>query len=275
MKVLSLFDGISCGMVALQSLNIPIERYCAFEIDKDAIKVSKDNFNNIEHYGDVTLADFSIFSDFDLLIGGSPCSFWSNARANRTDKETKPDGRGYKLFMEFVRAKNESRCRYFMYENNYSISQQIKDAISDALGVKPILINSADFTAQNRKRLYWTNIPITNHTSKDIKIGDVISKAENGAAFRNQIVRGTLTPQINIRKDKKSNCLIAYMANKNCCVLEKSGKVRPLSSIEFEILQGLPIGYTSSVSDSKRKQLVALGWSIDVIKHIFSYFQNK
>lgn len=275
MKILSLFDGISCGMVALKSLNIPIERYCAFEIDKDAVKVSKDNFNNIEYYGDVTQADFTEFADFDLLIGGSPCSFWSNARANRTDKETKPDGRGYKLFMEFVRAKNESRCRYFMYENNYSISQQIKDAISDALGVKPILINSADFTAQNRKRLYWTNIPITNHTPKDIKIGDVISKAINGAAFRNQIVKGVLTPQINIRKDNKSNCLIAYMCNKNCCVQEQSGNIRPLSLPEFEILQGLPMGYTSSVGESKGKQLIALGWTIDVIKHIFSYFQKK
>ena len=96
MKVLSLFDGISCGMVALERAGIPVERYVAYEIDEDAIKVSMHNYPQIEHCGDVTKADFTQYKGFDLLIGGSPCTYWSIAKAGR---ETTPDGIGGKLFM--------------------------------------------------------------------------------------------------------------------------------------------------------------------------------
>ena len=158
MKVLSLFDGISCGMVALERVGIPVDRYVAYEIEPDAIKVSGHNNTDIEQRGDVFNGDFTEFRGFDLLIGGSPCSWWSNARANRTDKETSPDGIGYKLFSEYVRALKESGVKYFLYENNNSISKEIKDQITKDLGVKPILINSSLVSAQNRKRCYWTNI---------------------------------------------------------------------------------------------------------------------
>ena len=156
MNVLSLFDGISCGMVALERAGIPVDRYIAYEIDKYAIQVSEKNYPQIEHRGDVFDADFTEFKGFDLLIGGSPCTYWSIARNNR---ETTPDGIGGQMFMQYVRALKESGCKYFLYENNYSIHKNIKAFISEQLGVEPIMINSALVSAQNRKRCYWTNIP--------------------------------------------------------------------------------------------------------------------
>lgn len=268
MKVLSLFDGISCGYVALQRAGIPVEEYSAFEIDDDAIKVSQQNFPTINRYGNVIGADYKQFSGYDLIIGGSPCSWWSNARANRTDIERKPDGIGYALFEEYIRAWKESGCKYFLYENNYSISQEIKDQITADLGVDFIMINSALVSAQSRRRCYWTNIPTTQPEDKHIMLADIIPGAINGTAERNQKTKQGVLPFLNIRKDGKSNCLIAYMANRNCRVQLQDGSTRPLTAEEFELLQTLPQGYTSALAESKRKSVIALGWTVDVIAHI-------
>lgn len=172
MKVLSLFDGISCGMVALERAEIEVERYVAYEIDKYAIQVSKKNYPQIEHKGNVFDADFKQYKGFDLLIGGSPCTYWSIAKNNR---ETTPDGQGGQLFMQYVRALKESECRWFLYENNYSIHKNIKAFISEQLGVEPIMINSALVSAQTRKRCYWTNIPnVSQPEDKGILLEDII-----------------------------------------------------------------------------------------------------
>lgn len=125
MKILSLFDGISCGMLALQRAGIEVERYDAYEIEKSAIAISKKNYPNICHWGNIYDADFSKYNDFDLLIGGSPCTYWSIARK---DRETTSSGIGFNLFMQFVKAKEQSGCTYFLYENNNSISREIKEA---------------------------------------------------------------------------------------------------------------------------------------------------
>lgn len=172
MKVLSLFDGISCGRIALDRAGIPVERYDTFEIDKYAIEISQKNYPDIVHHGDVFDGDFTQFKGYDLLIGGSPCTYWSIAKKGR---ETTADGVGFKLFMEYVRALRESECRYFLYENNYSIHKDIKAEISKHLGVEPIMINSALVSAQSRKRCYWTNIPdITQPENKGILINDIV-----------------------------------------------------------------------------------------------------
>ncbi len=172
MKVLSLFDGISCGMVALERAGIPVDDYAAFEIDKYAIQVSKKNYPQIKQYGNVFDGDFTQFKGCDLLIGGSPCTYWSIAKSGR---ETTPDGTGGKLFLQYVRALEESKCRYFLYENNYSIHKNIKRFISEKLGVQPIMINSALVSAQQRKRCYWTNIPnVTQPKDKGILLKDII-----------------------------------------------------------------------------------------------------
>lgn len=172
MKVLSLYDGISCGMAALERAGITVERYDAFEIDKYAIKISEKNYPQIVHHGDVFEGDFTQFKGYDLLIGGSPCTYWSIAKTNR---EVTPDGMGGKLFMEYVRALRESGCRYFLYENNNSIHKDIKAFISAQLGVEPIMINSALVSAQQRKRCYWTNIPdVSQPTDRGILLKDIL-----------------------------------------------------------------------------------------------------
>ena len=181
MKVLSLFDGISCGRLALERAGLPVECYDAFEIDKYAVTVSKSNYPGIFHHGDVFDGDFTKFKGYDLLLGGSPCTYWSIARKGR---ETTSDGMGFKLFMEYVRALRESECRYFLYENNYSIHQNIKDEISRYLGVEPVMINSALLSAQNRKRCYWTNIPnVTQPDDLGIMLADVL---EDGVPWQNK-----------------------------------------------------------------------------------------
>lgn len=160
MRVVSLFDGIACGMVALQRLGIPVDRYVAYEIEQNAIKVATHNYPMIEEMGDVFAADFTKHEGFDLLIGGSPCTYWSVARG-ADGRETTASGFGWELFCQYVRALKEVKPKYFLYENNASMSWEIKKCISDALGCAPYEINSADFSAQNRYRLYWTNLPIS------------------------------------------------------------------------------------------------------------------
>lgn len=158
MKVLSLFDGIACGRVALERIGIDVERYVAYEIENSAIQITKHNYPDIEERGDVFKADFTEFGGFDLLIGGSPCTWWSISKAGH-GRETTSSGLGWDLFQQYIRAWKESGVKYYLYENNASMSKEIRMAISDAFGHEPLEINSALVSAQTRKRLYWTNIP--------------------------------------------------------------------------------------------------------------------
>ena len=153
MRILSLFDGMACGMIAMQAAGIEVDRYVAYEIDKFAVRTSSHNFPMIEHRGDVFEADFSEFVGFDWLIGGSPCTYWSIAQTN--NRETEASGIGWELFSQYVRALHEAKPKYFIYENNKSMSKQIRASIDEAFGFGAVLINSALVSAQNRQRLYW------------------------------------------------------------------------------------------------------------------------
>lgn len=153
MKILSLFDGMACGMLAMQSAGLEVERYVAYEIDKYAIQTSTHNFPMIEHRGDVFEADFTEFEGFDFLVGGSPCTYWSIAQKN--NRETEASGMGWELFSQYVRALHEARPRFFIYENNKSMSKAIRASIDEAFGFEAVGINSALVSAQNRQRLYW------------------------------------------------------------------------------------------------------------------------
>ena len=153
MKVLSLFDGMACGMLAMQAAGIAVDRYVAFEIDKYAVQTSAHNFPMIEHRGDVFQADFTEFKGFDFLVGGSPCTYWSIAQKN--NRETEASGMGWELFSQYVRALREAQPMYFIYENNKSMSKAIRQSITDTFGFEPVCINSALVSAQNRQRLYW------------------------------------------------------------------------------------------------------------------------
>lgn len=223
MKVLSLFDGISCGMVALERVGIKVDRYAAYEIDKYAIQVSKKNYPQIEHKGDVFDANFKEYKGFDLLIGGSPCTYWSIAKNNR---ETTPDGIGGQLFMQYKRALDESGCKYFLYENNYSIHQNIKEFISEQLGVEPIMINSALVSAQTRKRCYWTNIPnVTQPDDLGIMLADVL---DNGVPWQDKsyCAKSSYHPTFKDNLEKHGNPLIA----EQIAVNDESGKSRTVKA---------------------------------------------
>ena len=172
MKVLSLFDGISCGRVALERAGIPVERYVAYEIEPNAIKISKKNWPDIEHCGDVTKADFTQYQGFDLLIGGSPCQSLSIVQS-KTRQHL--DGKS-KLFFEFVRALEQVRPRWFLFENVASMNEESERVISDLLGRRPLFFDSGDFSAQKRPRLYWTNLPILRpvFTRSNLVLADIL-----------------------------------------------------------------------------------------------------
>lgn len=170
MKVLSLFDGMSCGMVALERAGIPVEKYYSSEIDKYAMQVSAKNYPDIIQLGDCTKIDFTQYAgEVDLVIGGSPCQGFSFA-----GKQLNFDDPRSKLFFEFVRAVREIKPKYFLLEN-VKMKKEYQDVISEQLGVKPIEINSALVSAQNRRRLYWTNIPINSMPEdKHIMLKDIV-----------------------------------------------------------------------------------------------------
>ena len=179
LNVVSLFDGISCGRVALDRAGIAVSSYQAYEIDKYAKAISRHNYPDIVQNGDVLTADFSRFAGYDLVMGGSPCTFWSIAKTNR---EIDKNGIGWTLFMRFVEAVRQIKPFFFIYENVASMPQSIKEYISEELGVEPVLINSALLSAQHRKRLYWTNISgITQPADKGILLKDIL---ETGMAAR-------------------------------------------------------------------------------------------
>ena len=189
MKVLSLFDGMSCAMLALLEQGIKVDKYIAYEIDKYAIKTATHNFPEIEQRGDVFNADFTEFKGFDYLMGGSPCTYWSIAQKN--NRETEASGIGWELFSQYVRAIKEAEPRYFIYENNKSMSNAIRESITEAFGFEPICINSALVSAQNRQRLYWvgkrnedgsySKVEIEQPEDKEILSKDIL---ENGTSWR-------------------------------------------------------------------------------------------
>ena len=169
MKVLSLFDGISCGMVALERAGIPVDKYVAYEIEPNAIKVSRKNYPEIEQRGDVTTADFKQYEGFDLLIAGSPCQGFSVAgkQLNFADPRSR-------LYFEFERALQEAKPTWFLLEN-VCMKKEYADTITERLGVQPIEINSGLVSAQNRKRLYWTNIPgVQQPLDKGVQLRDIV-----------------------------------------------------------------------------------------------------
>lgn len=167
-KIVSVFDGMACGMLAMHEAGVKVVRYVAYEIDKYAVQTSTHNFPMIEHRGDVFHADFTEFRGFDFVIGGSPCTYWSIAQKN--NRETEASGMGWELFCQYVRAVKEVQPKYFIYENNKSMSKAIRDSITKTFGFEPICINSALVSAQNRQRLYWVGIRNPDGTYSKVNV---------------------------------------------------------------------------------------------------------
>ena len=261
MNVLSLFDGMSCGQIALDQLGIKIDNYYAAEIDKYAIEIAKKNYPNTIHLGDVTKIKGEDLPQIDLLIGGSPCQGFSVAGTQLNFDDPRSA-----LFFDYVRLLKETKPKYFLLEN-VRMKKDWENVISEYLNVEPIIINSSCVSAQNRVRLYWTNIPnIQKPEDKNILLKDII---ENGIASDEMIT-----------KNKKSYCVTATYAkavpsnsiNKKQRTMIKildSNDYRKLTPVECERLQTVPDGYTEGVSNSQRYKMLGNGWTVEVIKHIF------
>lgn len=292
-KVLSLFDGISCGMVALERAGFKVDEYIAYEIEEDAIKVSKSNYPEIIQKGDVFKADFTEHDNVYLLIGGSPCTYWSIAKASR-DRETTSSGFGWELFMQYVRALHEAKPTYFLYENNKSMSDAIKEEITKQLGVEPVMIDSADFSAQSRKRYYWTNIPVSlNYEKSNLVIADILYEHEykikdfskykdsvkwnkdNTVCYYDTSGKGYYSQTSRCRKiTTKSNTLMASRISNNNIYLGDY-KCRTLHPIEAERLQTLPDNYTACLNSKvRRSKVCGNGWTVDVIVHLLKGLPN-
>lgn len=306
-SVLSLFDGISCGQIALNRAGIKYDNYFASEIDKHAIKVTQTNYPNTIQLGDVCGIQYedgalfhhqndnplknggSFITKIDLLIGGSPCQSFSNA-----GRGAGFDGKSG-LFWEYVRILKEAQPTYFLLEN-VKMKKEWQDVISEALGVQPIEINSKYFVPQNRPRLFWTNIKIENiPTTYNHCLNDILEEASdeyyltekqksildlNYKWSENEIIRHKAGKhqQDNIyRYDGLMACLSAShhgAARHLTKTYLPNGEIRRLTENEVEKLQGVPIDYTKIVSSSKRYEVLGNGWTVDVIAHIFGSLLN-
>ena len=293
MKVLSLFDGISCGRLALERAGIPVERYVSYEIDENAIKISKANWNDIEHCGDVTVADFSQYKGFDAIIGGFPCQDLSINKRNRKGLEGNRSG----LFWHLVRAIEEVNPKYFLVENNYKMPQKDQDIITKTLGVEPILIYSGKVSAQSRYRLYWTNIPnVQQPEDLHIYLKDIVEHGEtkekdltNFTKFNNKTYTNYDRPARIGTIGKGGQGERVYSIEGKSVTLTANGggrgakgglylingTVRKPTPIECERLQTLPDNYTACLSDNERRKVIGNGWTVDVIAHILRNIPEK
>tara|TARA_R110000744_G_scaffold190351_1_gene309478 strand:+ start:1766 stop:2947 length:1182 start_codon:yes stop_codon:yes gene_type:complete len=382
-NVLSLFDGMSCGQIALDRLGVKVNKYYASEIDKYAMTIAKKNYPNIEHIGDVTQVDGTKLDKIDLMIGGSPCQGFSFAgkQLNFSDPRSA-------LYFEFVRLLKETKPKYFLLEN-VRMKKEFQAIITKDLGVEPIMINSSLLSAQNRVRLYWTNIPnisqpndlgivlkdiiedgVTDRTKshcldanyfkggnlksyfekhrrqlifskdglchvgdadlkgndsikrvyhpdgksptlttmqgghrepkvlvKSIQVGTVNKGGQGdriyspegkgisltaqsggtagngnmlivGGAFRGRYQEdGSIKQELEIRSDEKTNTVTTVQKDN---VVISNATYRKLTCLECERLMTVPDNYTEGVSNTQRYKMLGNGWSVDVIKHIFS-----
>lgn len=267
---------MSCGRIALERAGIKVKKYYASEIDKYAQIVSAANYPDIIRLGDITKWKTWKIEKPDLIIGGSPCQGFSfvGKGLNFNDPRSK-------LFFTFVDIVKRYKPKYFLLEN-VKMKKEYQKVISDCMGVEPIEINSALVSAQNRKRLYWTNIPgFTYPKDKKLFLKHIIEKKHiKSADITNRFYKkcpGTLA-YINARKNirklsQKSKTLTAAGQNitntgaTNLYITKEY--IRQLTPVECERLQTVPDNFTAHVSNTQRYKMLGNGWTVDVIAHIF------
>jgi len=282
MNVLSLFDGISCARVALDRAGIEVNAYMSAEIDKNAIKVSEKNYPDIIRVGSVV--DLSVEGEIDLLIGGSPCQDLSIAKKDRKGLEGNRSG----LFWEYVRIKKECNPKWFILENVASMPKADRDIITREMGVEPVMFNASLVSAQCRKRLFWTNIPFSLPVDRGILLKDILEVDVGaktglykvGRDVGRRLVDGhradhdTSVPyerRIETREDDKCGTLTS-VAKDNLVVGER---IRKLTPIECERLQGLPDNYTEGVAMTHRYKCLGNAFNVDVVAHILSALKTN
>ena len=303
MNILSLFDGISCGQVALNKLGIKIDNYFASEIDKHAIKVTQENYPDTKQIGNVLNINFSDLPNIDLLIGGSPCQgfSFSGKQLNFEDPRSK-------LFFEFVKALKALKPKYWLLEN-VVMKQEYQDIISQHLGVKPQKLNSRLTSAQNRVRLYWANFEIIEPTDKGIKLKDILESNEftgPGAIRGRRLNKATIlgrrldnrgkrqdynkkipiTQCLEVRASNtdKSNCLTTVAKDTVLTPLEigrhpdafnRKLPYRNYTQIERCRLMNLPDDYCDVISLNQTVKATGNGWEVGMIVHIFKSIKSN
>lgn len=295
MTVLSLFDGISVGRLAIERANLPLTNYYTSEIDNYALEVSRLNFPSNIELGDIkelTSGKLQQLGSVDLLLCGSPCQNLSSLGDG-----TGLNGAKSSLFYEALRVLNEVKPKYWLFENVASMRTKDRDKISELLGLEPIMINSALVSGQVRKRLYWTNIPgVTQPKDKSILLQDILldgyaDRKKAHALLTNQLpeTKGGLTRYL-----RKSTGQIAYR-EKYFIELDKSTKIKRYSNLielgrapepnslyrngifrhlsvnECEALQTLPKDFTAGISKSQRFKCLGNSFTADVVAHILSF----
>ena len=257
MTVLSLFDGISAGQLALRRAGIPVTKYYASEIDRHAISVTQKNFPDTIQLGDVTRwREWDIESP-DLIIGGSPCQGFSFAgkQLNFEDPQSK-------LFFDMVDIINHYQPRYFLLEN-VKMKKEYQDVITEHMGVQPMEINSALVSAQNRKRLYWFNWDAEMPGDKGIVLRDVLEDGET------LYQRGRGNNPGGLRENKSPAMGSSSWQENVFAVVKDRGEYRKLTPVECERLQTFPDGYTEGVSNTQRYKALGNSWTVDVVAHLF------
>lgn len=281
-NVLSLFDGMSCGQIALKKLGMQVDNYFAAEIDKFAIQQIQHNFPNTIQLGSVIDVKAKDLPRIDLLIGGSPCQGFSFAgkQLNFNDERSK-------LFFEFVRLKNELKPKYFLLEN-VNMKKEYLRIISEYLGLFPVRLNSNKISGANRDRWYWTNIKtkevglfaelwtdIPNLKDKGIYLCDVLEKEVD----EKYIIKSDISKRLEFNYKvhsypyrNKANCLVAtdYKLTHNIIKLS-DGRIRRTTPNEHAKLQTIPDWYEWIVSNTQAYKMLGNGWTVDVIAHIFGF----
>ena len=291
MEILSLFDGMGCGQIALEKAGITVDKYYSSEVDPHCIKVTQSNYPKTIQLGDVRKIDINGLSNIDLLIGGSPCQGFSIA-----GRKLNFDDMRSALFFDYVKILEKLNPKYFLLEN-VRMSDDIADAIDSEMGVKRIFINSKDFTGHIRKRYYWTNIPINAWVEKDIPISEIIDKSVPYDRDLNFLLdrteykpsvssdgiitinprdkNGKQTWQRGRVYDITGNCPTICATLFDLNITQDHKHYRKLTINECEKLQGVPIDYTNSAPYVERGKMLGNGWTVDVISHIFSNIEVR
>ncbi len=294
MNILSLFDGISGAMLALKQSNIKVKKYFASEIDKHCINVSKEKFPEIIQLGDVKKINLKELPRIDLLIGGSPCQDLSNAY-----KGQGLEGIRSSLFFEFIKIKKIVNPKYFVLEN---VKNKWKKIMDDYVGEAGVTINSESFTSQFRPRCYWSNIPIDPiTTNSNLIILDILEKkpVDQKYYFSDQFLNGSNIMKFkntkklginkiydiprNLLKDNERQRRVYSVYGKSPTLLARSDtpkiyfekKLRKLTPLECERLQGIIDNHTLSLSNTQRYKAIGNSFTIPVISHILKNIGKK
>lgn len=292
MNVLSLFDGMSCGRIALERAGIKVDKYFASEVDKNAIKVSKYNNKDIIHIGDVKKVSYNngvLYTEngnfkveINLLIGGSPCQDFSPLRAMGMHGEDNKGLNGDKsgLFYEYLRIKKEISPKNWLLEN-VKMKNASKTLLDLYLEVEGKLVNSSLVSFQKRARYYWTNINFEIPTDQCISFQDHIQVIDVGrykvpkTKSRIKMWGGgegnnSMGACANITKAEKVYCLTTKQDRcPNSGLVQYEDFCRFLTQQELEMAQTVPVGYTSCLSYNQAQAVLGNGWTVDVIAHIF------